>query len=85
MPSIVNISQVYPACFIGYTGVGLLFNESSNYDTVPNNLRYIRKEFLSLSLRPKAIIVFSGYFEAGEIYRPGVIEGEQGLSIYLFC
>jgi aromatic ring-opening dioxygenase catalytic subunit (LigB family) len=81
MPSTVQPSQAYPAYFIGHAGVGLLFNESSNNKTVQDNLRSIGKEILSLSPRPKALIVFSGHFEAGEIHGPGVIEGENWLSI----
>jgi aromatic ring-opening dioxygenase catalytic subunit (LigB family) len=76
MPSTIQPPQPYPAYFIGHAGVGLLFNESSNNRTVQANLRNIGKEILSLSPRPKAIIVFSGHFEAGEIHGPGVIEGE---------
>jgi aromatic ring-opening dioxygenase catalytic subunit (LigB family) len=68
--------QPYPAYFIGHAGVGLLFNESLNNKSVQANLREIGKEILSLSPRPKAIVVFSGHFEAGEIHGPGVIEGK---------
>jgi hypothetical protein len=76
MPSTIQPPQPYPAYFIGHAGVGLLFSESSSNKTVQANLREIGKEILSLLPRPKAIIVFSGHFEAGEIHGPGVIEGE---------
>ena len=39
------------------------------------NLEEIGREILAISPRPKAIITFSGHFEAGEIHGPGVIEG----------
>ncbi|KAL4872604.1 hypothetical protein BDV12DRAFT_182944 [Aspergillus spectabilis] len=74
MPSTITPTQPYPAYFIGHAGVGLLFNESSNNKTVQANLREIGEEILSLSPRPKALVVFSGHFEAGEIHGPGVIE-----------
>ena len=64
-----------PVYYIGHAGVGLLFNESKNNHTVQDNLRKIGDEILTLSPQPKAIIAFSGHFEAGEIHGPGVIEG----------
>ncbi|KAL2784691.1 Extradiol ring-cleavage dioxygenase, class III enzyme, subunit B [Aspergillus keveii] len=83
MPSTIQPPQPYPAYFIGHAGVGLLFNESSNNKTVQNNLRHIGEEILSLSPRPKAIIVFSGHFEAGEIHGPGVIEVNVKRGTYI--
>ncbi|KAL4794002.1 Extradiol ring-cleavage dioxygenase, class III enzyme, subunit B [Aspergillus venezuelensis] len=38
------------------------------------NLEEIGREILALSPRSKAIVAFSGHFEAGEIHGPGVIE-----------
>jgi len=64
-----------PVYYIGHAGVGLLFNESKSNYTVQDNLRKIGDEILTLSPQPKAIIAFSGHFEAGEIHGPGVIEG----------
>lgn len=74
MPSF-DPAKPLPVYFIGHAGVGLLFNESENNKTVQNNLRAIGDEILSIQPRPKAIISFSGHFEAGEIHGPGVIEG----------
>ena len=64
-----------PVYYIGHAGVGLLFNDSKNNHIVQDNLRAIGDEILALSPQPKAIIAFSGHFEAGEIHGPGVIEG----------
>ncbi|KAL3457530.1 Extradiol ring-cleavage dioxygenase, class III enzyme, subunit B [Aspergillus heterothallicus] len=83
MPSTVEPSRPYPAYFIGHAGVGLLFSETSNNKTVQSNLREIGQEILSLSPRPKAIIVFSGHFEAGEIHGPGVIEVNVKRGTYI--
>lgn len=74
MPSF-DPAKPLPVYFIGHAGVGLLFNESENNKTVQNNLRAIGDEILAIQPRPKAIISFSGHFEAGEIHGPGVIEG----------
>ena len=76
MPSETQPPQSPPVYYIGHAGVSLLFNESSNNLTVQDNLRAIGDEILSLSPVPKAVIVFSGHFEAGEIHGPGVIEGK---------
>ncbi|KAF2441409.1 Extradiol aromatic ring-opening dioxygenase [Karstenula rhodostoma CBS 690.94] len=73
MPSIES-SKALPTYFIGHAGVGLLFKESENNRVVQNNLREIGKEILALSPRPKAVVIFSGHFEAGELHGPGVIE-----------
>ncbi|KAL2841007.1 Extradiol ring-cleavage dioxygenase, class III enzyme, subunit B [Aspergillus pseudoustus] len=83
MPSTIEPTQPYPAYFIGHAGVGLLFSESSNNKTVQANLREIGKEVLSIFPRPKAIIVFSGHFEAGEIHGPGVIEVNVKRGTYI--
>ncbi|KAJ4294453.1 hypothetical protein N0V90_008144 [Kalmusia sp. IMI 367209] len=73
MPS-VEVTEPLPTYFIGHAGVGLLFKDSENIRIVQNNLREIGREILALSPRPKAVIIFSGHFEAGEIHGPGVIE-----------
>ncbi|KAL4887587.1 Extradiol ring-cleavage dioxygenase, class III enzyme, subunit B [Aspergillus karnatakaensis] len=83
MPSTINPTQPYPAYFIGHAGVGLLFSETSNNKIVQNNLREIGEEILALSPRPKAIIAFSGHFEAGEIHGPGVIEVNVKRNTYI--
>ncbi|OQE44678.1 hypothetical protein PENCOP_c002G03325 [Penicillium coprophilum] len=70
----VESSQSLPTYFIGHAGVGLLFDERPRNEIVQVNLRAIGEEILSLSPRPKAIVAFSGHFEAGEIHGPGVIE-----------
>ena len=69
--------QALPAYFIGHAGVGLLFNKSENHRLVQENLRSIGKEISNLKPEPKAIVVFSGHFEAGEIHGPGVVEGQS--------
>lgn len=74
MPS-ADQPQKLPAYFIGHAGVPLLYNQSENTKTVRNNLREIGEEILAITPRPKAVIIFSGHFEAGEIHGPGVIEG----------
>jgi 4,5-DOPA dioxygenase extradiol len=77
MPSALDDKQTrpFPVYFIGHAGVGLLFNESAQNKTVQDNLRAIGDEIRALSPRPKALIVFSGHFEAGEIHGPRTIEG----------
>ena len=76
MPSATQPPQPLPAYYIGHAGVGLLYRETENNRIVQDNLRAIGDEILALSPRPKAIVTFSGHFEAGEIHGPGVIEGE---------
>jgi aromatic ring-opening dioxygenase catalytic subunit (LigB family) len=76
MPSSVEPSQPLPVYSIGHAGVGLLFDDRPVLQSARANLREIGEEILSLSPRPKAIVAFSGHFEAGEIHGPGVIEGE---------
>ncbi len=76
MPSATRSPQPLPAYYIGHAGVGLLYSETDNNRIVQDNLRAIGDEILALSPRPKAIVTFSGHFEAGEIHGPGVIEGE---------
>lgn len=76
MPSAVEKRDPLPVYFIGHAGVGLLFKENENNDIVKENLRSIGDEILSISPSPKAILAFSGHFEAGEIHGPGVVEGE---------
>ena len=80
MPSATQASQPLPVYYIGHAGVGLLFSETENNRIVQDNLRAIGDEVLTLSPRPKAIVTFSGHFEAGEIHGPGVIEGEWSTS-----
>ncbi|CAI7582787.1 unnamed protein product [Penicillium discolor] len=74
MPSTTEATQSLPTYFIGHAGVGLLFDDRPRNEIVQANLRTIGEEILSLSPRPKAVVVFSGHFEAGEIHGPGVIE-----------
>ena len=76
MPSATHPPRPLPAYYIGHAGVGLLYSETENNRIVQNNLQAIGDEILALSPRPKAIVTFSGHFEAGEIHGPGVIEGE---------
>ncbi|KAK1764341.1 Extradiol aromatic ring-opening dioxygenase [Phialemonium atrogriseum] len=74
MPSAIQPPRPLPVYFIGHAGVGLLFREDDNNPTVQNNLKAIGDEIRAISPPPKAIITFSGHFEAGEIHGPGVIE-----------
>lgn len=76
MPSAVEKRDALPVYFIGHAGVGLLFKENDNIDIVKENLRSIGDDILAISPSPKAILAFSGHFEAGEIHGPGVVEGE---------
>lgn len=78
MPSTVVPAKPLPVYYIGHAGVGLLFDDRPVTQSARVNLREIGEEILSLSPRPKAVITFSGHFEAGEIHGPGVIEGEFG-------
>lgn len=72
MPSAVSPLPVY---FIGHAGVGLLWSPNPDNPVIQANLRDIGREIQAITPRPKAIITFSGHFEAGEIHGPGVIEG----------
>ncbi|KAI5865488.1 Extradiol ring-cleavage dioxygenase, class III enzyme, subunit B [Durotheca rogersii] len=80
MPSAVEPSpsasgpRPLPVYFIGHAGVGLLFDESPRNHVVQDNLRAIGEEIRAITPRPKAILTFSGHFEASEIHGPGVIE-----------
>ncbi|KAJ5951942.1 uncharacterized protein N7479_010355 [Penicillium vulpinum] len=74
MSSNIEPTQSLPTYFIGHAGVGLLFDERPRNKIAQANLKEIGEEILSLSPRPKAVVVFSGHFEAGEIHGPGVIE-----------
>ncbi|KAF2109961.1 Extradiol ring-cleavage dioxygenase, class III enzyme, subunit B [Lophiotrema nucula] len=74
MPSATTPTEPLPVYFIGHAGVGLLFDESEDNKIVQANLRAIGKEIQTINPPPKAILVFSGHFEAGEIHGPGVIE-----------
>ncbi|KAI2641671.1 Extradiol ring-cleavage dioxygenase, class III enzyme, subunit B [Hypomontagnella submonticulosa] len=74
MPSAVTPARQLPVYFIGHAGVGLLFDESQRNRIVQDNLRAIGEEIRAISPRPKAILTFSGHFEAGEIHGPSVIE-----------
>lgn len=76
MPSAIDDPKLLPVYFIGHAGVGLLFKEDKNNDVVKDNLRFIGDEIHAISPRPKAILAFSGHFEAGEIHGPGVVEGQ---------
>ena len=75
MPSTTQPAQALPVYFIGHAGVGLLFSNTKNNHTVQSNLRAIGEEIRAIFPPPKAVITFSGHFEAGEIHGPGVIEG----------
>lgn len=81
MPSAIAPARPLPVYFIGHAGVGLLFNESPQNRIVQDNLRAIGEEIRAITPRPKAILTFSGHFEAGEIHGPGVIEGESSRTI----
>ncbi|KAL3473946.1 Extradiol ring-cleavage dioxygenase, class III enzyme, subunit B [Aspergillus californicus] len=83
MPSTTNPAESLPAYFIGHAGVSLLFDDLPRNKTVQTNLRDIGREILSLSPRPKALVVFSGHFEAGEIHGPGVIEVNVKQGTYI--
>ncbi|KAI2621699.1 Extradiol ring-cleavage dioxygenase, class III enzyme, subunit B [Hypoxylon sp. NC1633] len=83
MPSAIAPARPLPVYFIGHAGVGLLFDESPRNRTVQDNLRALADEIRALSPRPKAILIFSGHFEAGEIHGPGVIEVNVKKGTYL--
>ncbi|KAI0897790.1 Extradiol ring-cleavage dioxygenase, class III enzyme, subunit B [Annulohypoxylon nitens] len=83
MPSAVVPDRPLPVYFIGHAGVGLLFNESPQNRIVQDNLRAIGEEIRGISPRPKAILTFSGHFEAGEIHGPGVIEVNVKKGTYI--
>ncbi|KAJ9150376.1 Extradiol aromatic ring-opening dioxygenase [Pleurostoma richardsiae] len=83
MPSAIQPSQRLPVYFIGHAGVGLLFSETDNNHIVQSNLRAIGEEIRAISPPPKAIITFSGHFEAGEIHGPGVIEVNVKKDTYI--
>ncbi|CAH0003972.1 unnamed protein product [Clonostachys byssicola] len=74
MPHSNTLAQRPPVYYIGHAGVPLLFGEDETIVIARENLRAIGEEILSLEPRPKAIIAFSGHFEAGEIHGPGTIE-----------
>ncbi|KAJ5607115.1 hypothetical protein N7537_003734 [Penicillium hordei] len=71
MSSTTEPAHSLPTYFIGHAGVGLLFDDRPRNEIVQANLRNIGEEILSLSPRPKAVVVFSGHFEADEIHGPG--------------
>ncbi|KAI0840050.1 Extradiol aromatic ring-opening dioxygenase [Hypoxylon sp. FL0890] len=83
MPSAVPPTRPLPVYFIGHAGVGLLFSESPQNRIVQDNLRAIGEEIRAISPRPKAILTFSGHFEAGEIHGPGVIEVNVKRGTYI--
>ncbi|KAI1776322.1 Extradiol ring-cleavage dioxygenase, class III enzyme, subunit B [Hypoxylon cercidicola] len=83
MPSAITPTRPLPVYFIGHAGVGLLFNESPQNKIVQDNLRAIGEEILAITPRPKAILTFSGHFEAGEIHGPGVIEVNVKKGTYI--
>ncbi|KAI1466385.1 Extradiol ring-cleavage dioxygenase, class III enzyme, subunit B [Daldinia caldariorum] len=83
MPSAVTPDRPLPVYFIGHAGVGLLFNESPQNRIVQDNLRAVGEEIRAISPRPKAILTFSGHFEAGEIHGPGVIEVNVKKETYI--
>ncbi|CAH0015697.1 unnamed protein product [Clonostachys rhizophaga] len=78
MPHSNTSAQRPPVYYIGHAGVPLLFGDDEITVTARENLRAIGHEILSLEPRPKAIIAFSGHFEAGEIHGPNTIEGRRG-------
>ncbi|BCS23751.1 DODA-type extradiol aromatic ring-opening family dioxygenase [Aspergillus puulaauensis] len=83
MPSTVVPAKPLPVYYIGHAGVGLLFDDRPVTQSARVNLREIGEEILSLSPRPKAVITFSGHFEAGEIHGPGVIEVNVKNNTYI--
>ncbi|KAI1651661.1 Extradiol ring-cleavage dioxygenase, class III enzyme, subunit B [Daldinia loculata] len=83
MPSAVVPERPLPVYFIGHAGVGLLFRESPQNRIVQDNLRAVGEEIRAISPRPKAILTFSGHFEAGEIHGPGVIEVNVKKGTYI--
>ncbi|KAI0848630.1 Extradiol ring-cleavage dioxygenase, class III enzyme, subunit B [Daldinia vernicosa] len=83
MPSAVVPDRPLPVYFIGHAGVGLLFRESPHNRIVQDNLRAVGEEIRAISPRPKAILTFSGHFEAGEIHGPGVIEVNVKKGTYI--
>ncbi|CAI6093156.1 unnamed protein product [Clonostachys chloroleuca] len=74
MPNSNTSAQRPPVYYIGHAGVPLLFGDDEITVNARENLRVIGDEILSLEPRPKAIIAFSGHFEAGEIHGPNTIE-----------
>ncbi|KAI1375174.1 Extradiol ring-cleavage dioxygenase, class III enzyme, subunit B [Hypoxylon crocopeplum] len=83
MPSAITPARPLPVYFIGHAGVNLLFDESPKNRIVQDNLRAIGEEIRAISPRPKAILTFSGHFEAGEIHGPGVIEVNVKRGTYI--
>ncbi|OTB07794.1 hypothetical protein M426DRAFT_267017 [Hypoxylon sp. CI-4A] len=83
MPSAVSPDRRLPVYFIGHAGVGLLFRDSKENHIVQDNLRAIGDEIRAINPRPKAILTFSGHFEAGEIHGPGVIEVNVKRETYI--
>ncbi|KAI1764069.1 Extradiol ring-cleavage dioxygenase, class III enzyme, subunit B [Hypoxylon sp. FL1150] len=83
MPPAVAPARPLPVYFIGHAGVSLLFNDSPQNRIVQNNLRAIGEEIRNVTPRPKAILTFSGHFEAGEIHGPGVIEVNVKKGTYI--
>ncbi|XXH00180.1 hypothetical protein Hte_006522 [Hypoxylon texense] len=83
MPSAIAPARPLPVYFIGHAGVGLLFSESPQNRIVQDNLRAIGEEIRAITPRPKAILTFSGHFEAGEIHGPGVIEVNVKRGTYI--
>ncbi|KAI2463427.1 Extradiol aromatic ring-opening dioxygenase [Annulohypoxylon bovei var. microspora] len=83
MPSTVAPARPLPVYFIGHAGVRLLFSESPQNRIVQDNLRAVGEEIRRISPRPKAILTFSGHFEAGEIHGPGVIEVNVKRGTYI--
>lgn len=72
MSCTIKPNQSLPTYFIAHGGASILFDDRPKNKTIKSNLKDIGQEILSLSPRPKAIVVFSAHFEAGE---NGVIEG----------
>ncbi|KAL7625058.1 hypothetical protein AAE478_004272 [Parahypoxylon ruwenzoriense] len=83
MPSVVESTRPLPVYFIGHAGVGLLFDESPRNRIVQDNLRAIGEEIRGITPRPKAVLTFSGHFEAGEVHGPGVIEVNVKKETYI--
>jgi aromatic ring-opening dioxygenase catalytic subunit (LigB family) len=83
MPSATEPNKPFPVYFVGHAGVSLLFEEARNFDSIRGSLRDIGKEILAIKPRPKAIIIFSGHFEAGEIHGPNVIEVNVKKNTYI--
>jgi len=74
MPSITSSQPLQPAYYFGHAGASLLFRQDPVGLAVKENLLPLGRELLALQPRPRALVVFSGHFEASEIHGPEVVE-----------